>query len=719
MKKAFFLIAAFIGFMFNSTFIYAQHLFSLSYNDLSSENVMQLSTQLVNTEVSTLSLIKNNNKDVYPVAISAGQNTKIIILNEQTGAHVAIIPVEESLTEFQLTPFFIEELKQAALGDAHHYLIMEANSDLLIKSVTSVSAAKREVFIPQYFYGKKENVKEALPKDRKIINIYKQKPRIISDFPDDPEYDRYIAQLEEEMSYYVYMYQLPDGTLCTYDEHFNPDNGKEKSRAGNILKFNLSGWLDETQRFVTEYALELWGEQLAGMIPVDINVDFFPLGEGVIGMAYFPTCYFSSETNTWYPSALWNQMVGYNASGMGDIEIIMNSDFRFYYGLDGNAGNRIDYVTLILHEAAHGLGFGSQCHTNGSFFYGTHPVIYDRMLCQGLDGPCMAELTQSERAALIISNNLYAGRSGSNLLAANGGVRVKMFAPTTYRPGSTAHHWDNNVSFRTFMKFAYDYPLHTFNTRKIGLFLDMGWALPEIDPNAVWVTFNANGGGGNMNPQPFDPDFAQNLKINAFTRTGYTFKNWNTLPNGTGTAYTDREAISISNNVILYAQWEANRYTLAFYTGGGVVSPTSKQVIYDSPIGELPIPVREGYRFDEWKLRLNTLTEETIWGYTENLTASARWTFIVGIDDVKTNNNLPLQIIPNPASHSIELRITNYELRIDKIEFYNIFGQLVKSVPFAGQTTEVGVSQNINISDLNAGIYMIRVGSNVIKLVIR
>jgi len=717
MKKISFFIIAIIALTLSATLLHAQHLFSVNYNDISKENVTQLKAQMINLDIADLSLTKNNeNKEVYPVALSSVKNTKIIILNEQTGGHVTITPVKEYLTEFQLAPFFIEELRQAVLGDASRYLVVETTSDFSVKNVASVSIAKEGVYIPQYFYGKKENTKEALPKDRQIINIFKQKPHVTSDFSNNVD----IAQLEETMSYYVYMFKLPDGTLCTYDEHFNPDKEKNYRNVGEYLEFALSGIMNETQYFATEYALELWSEQLAGTVPVDISVDFLPLGDGILGMTYFPTCFFNTETTTWYPAALWNQMVGYNASGIEDIKIIMNSNYRFYFGLDGNTNGRTDWVTVMIHEATHGLGFGSQCHTDGNYFYGEHPVIYDRMLYQGLTGPCLTELTESERAALIISNNLYAGCPGSNLLTAHNGVRVKMYAPTTYRPGSTAHHWDSNVSFSTFMKYAYERPLHTFNTRKIGLFLDLGWTLPVVDPNAVWVTFHTNSGFGNMLPQQFLPDVAQKLKINPFTKRGHIFTGWNTLPDGTGISYTDRELITISNDIDLYAQWEAITYTLTFYPSGGTVTPISKQVIHDAPIGEIPIPVREGHKFEEWRIGIIPINEETIWTHVVNRTAVARWTPAVGIDDnAGIENFRPIQIIPNPANHTIELRITNYELRIDHIEFYNIFGQLVKSVPFTGKAGKEGVSQMINISDLSAGMYVVKAGEKAVKLMVK
>ena len=720
MKKKIPLIIVIVALTFSATFLHAQHLFSVSQNDLSKENITLLKNQIINSEIIPLSLTKNNeNKEVYPVAFSSVKNTKIIILNEQTGDHAVITPVATSLIEFQLAPFFIEELRQGALGNANYYLILETTNDFSVKNVASIPAIQSEVYIPQYFYGKKENVKKALPKDRQIVSIFKQRPHIISDFSDDIERQQYLAQLEEEMSYYVYMYQLSDGTLCTYDEYFNPDKEKKYRNVGGSLEFVLSGIMNETEYFATEYALELWGEQLASRVPVDISVDFLPLGDGVLGMTFFPQCFFDAATTTWYPAALWNQLEEYNASGMEDIKIIMNSKYRFYFGLDGSTDGRTDWVTVMIHEVAHGLGFGSQCHTDGSYFYGAHPVIYDRMLYQGLTGLCLTELTEPERAALIISNNLYAGRPGSNLLAAHNNIRVKMYAPTSYRPGSSAHHWDSNVNFPTFMKYAYERPLHTFNTRKIGLFLDLGWTRPVIEPNAVWVTFRANSGSGNMLPQQFLPEIAQKLKISPFSKRGYTFTGWNTLPDGTGDSYTDRELVTISDDLELYAQWEVNTYTLTFYAPGSVVSPTSKQVVYDAPIGEMPIPVRDGYEFDVWRIGVVSINEETAWNHVVDRTAVARWIPVVGINEnVRVENLYPLQIIPNPAKNSIELRITNYELRVDRIEFYNVFGQLVKSVPFSGNVTEQGVSQNINISDLSAGMYVVKVGDQTAKLIV-
>ena len=90
------------------------------------------------------------------------------------------------------------------------------------------------------------------------------------------------------------------------------------------------------------------------------------------------------------------------------------------------------------------------------------------------------------------------------------------------------------------------------HSNRLVSFVFMGGA-----PTTYTVTFMANGGTGNMNPQTFTQGVAQNLTANSFTRAGYTFKNWNTLANGTGNSYTNQQNVTTNGNATLYAQWNS------------------------------------------------------------------------------------------------------------------------------------------------------------------
>ncbi len=73
--------------------------------------------------------------------------------------------------------------------------------------------------------------------------------------------------------------------------------------------------------------------------------------------------------------------------------------------------------------------------------------------------------------------------------------------------------------------------------------------------NTATVTFNANGGSGDMPTQTFTIGTAQALSSNSFTWENHEFIGWNTLQDGTGTAYSEMQEIIIEENIVLYAQW--------------------------------------------------------------------------------------------------------------------------------------------------------------------
>ena len=87
---------------------------------------------------------------------------------------------------------------------------------------------------------------------------------------------------------------------------------------------------------------------------------------------------------------------------------------------------------------------------------------------------------------------------------------------------------------------------------------------------AYTVTFEANGGNGTMQSQPFEHGKSQELTSNSFTRSGYTFTGWNSKADGSGTSYTNGQTITPTSNLTLYAQWKKDViYTITFNANGG------------------------------------------------------------------------------------------------------------------------------------------------------
>jgi uncharacterized repeat protein (TIGR02543 family) len=75
-----------------------------------------------------------------------------------------------------------------------------------------------------------------------------------------------------------------------------------------------------------------------------------------------------------------------------------------------------------------------------------------------------------------------------------------------------------------------------------------------VAPNKT-VSFDANGGEGTMASQVASSATA--LTSNSFARSGFSFSGWNTLANGTGTAFADAASFTFAADQTLYAQWTA------------------------------------------------------------------------------------------------------------------------------------------------------------------
>ena len=71
------------------------------------------------------------------------------------------------------------------------------------------------------------------------------------------------------------------------------------------------------------------------------------------------------------------------------------------------------------------------------------------------------------------------------------------------------------------------------------------------------ITFNANGGEGEMAAQTLEVGIDTALNANTFTRENYKFTGWNTAADGRGATYADEGAIlELAGDMTLYAQWQ-------------------------------------------------------------------------------------------------------------------------------------------------------------------
>ena len=194
---------------------------------------------------------------------------------------------------------------------------------------------------------------------------------------------------------------------------------------------NSGTTLGEQRLIAFQFAAGIWGATLNSVPAITIRANWSTsmpcsatagtlASAGSVGVSNnFPNQPFA---DTWYLSALANALSG-SDSNPASPEISTTFNARvgttgcleqsggWYLGLDGNQGNRIDVVTVFLHESAHGLGFQTFTSITTGLQNAGLPTIYDRFLRDNSTGKTWNQMTNAERvsSATNTGNLVWAG----------------------------------------------------------------------------------------------------------------------------------------------------------------------------------------------------------------------------------------------------------------------------------------------------------------------
>lgn len=236
-------------------------------------------------------------------------------------------------------------------------------------------------------------------------------------------------------------------------------------------------------------AAAIWANTLQSSVPVTIKACWANLGSSSIlgysgGQPLSRDFSGAPRANTWYEGSLANAIAGYDLDPSSyDMNITYNSGFSWYYGTDGNPpAGQYDLVSVAAHEICHGLNFSGSAFYSagiGSYGYSGYPVIYDLFMESGTGTP-LTSYTNGSAAlgTLLTSNNLWF--NGTNANAANGGMRLKMYAPGTWSGGSSYAHLD----YATFAGTSNSLMVYAIGSGSanhepgavtVGLLADLGW----------------------------------------------------------------------------------------------------------------------------------------------------------------------------------------------------------------------------------------------------
>lgn len=288
----------------------------------------------------------------------------------------------------------------------------------------------------------------------------------------------------------------------------------------------ITDWPNDA-RAAFNYAAAIWSVLLNGTRTIEIDACWrTDMPNNILGSAGATTFYtnFSGApiANTWYHVALANQLSNSDLNGgTAEITANFNSNFTWYFGLDGNPdASEYDFVTVILHEIGHGVGFSgsmdfdngignAECNgTNGFGCWGTgssgNPMAYDRFT-ENDSGNALISFNNPSIALgnQLISNNIFF--DGPNATSSNGGTPPRLYAPDPWNGGSSYHHLNEatfNGTINALMTFALDFgeALHHPGPVALSILRDTGWTTINLSSVYVEAGFTGTELGTSTNP---------------------------------------------------------------------------------------------------------------------------------------------------------------------------------------------------------------------------
>lgn len=333
--------------------------------------------------------------------------------------------------------------------------------------------------------------------------------------------------------------------------------------------------------------------------------------------------------------------VTYNTnSGMGAIQSGTKSYFSDLTLSDGNGFTRTGYTFTGWNTAADGSG---TAYASGSLYSGNAPLtLYAQW---GLNG--------------IISYDTNGGNGIIDPVSKINGIPLILSDGSgIYRGSYLFTGWNTAIDGSGTAYFGGETYSANASATLYAQWIPLGT-----------LTFAANGGTGSIMGQQGGAGISLSLPNGSgfpndpgFTRTGYTFANWNTIDNGSGTALIPGQTYSVNAGLtILYAQWFPITYAVTYNSNGGIGS-----IVADNKIGDTALTLssgngftRVGYNLTGW----NTLADGTGTTYGiggsyngfESVALYAQWAVSYAVTYVGNGNTGGTVPFPNLKTQGVAL----------------------------------------------------------------
>lgn len=277
-------------------------------------------------------------------------------------------------------------------------------------------------------------------------------------------------------------------------------NLKSEKKAKIIVDYSL---FPQNAKDAFQHAVEIWEGIIESDVPIYIQANWRTQNQNVLGSAgssnYYANFKNTPHTNRFYPVAIAEKITKTEITGSSSPDIVatFNKEIDWYFGTDGKTPELLyDFVTVVLHEITHGLGF------TGFFFYSNNLGAYSYsndgdasafdLLVVRNNGNQLVDTQiydnySTELGSALISRSLYANSPVAK--RANNGNKPRLYAPSEYDDGSSIYHLndgtypsgnDNSLMTHAIGKGE---AIHDPGPLTKGIINDIGWKHMYLDFN--------------------------------------------------------------------------------------------------------------------------------------------------------------------------------------------------------------------------------------------
>lgn len=287
------------------------------------------------------------------------------------------------------------------------------------------------------------------------------------------------------------------------DRRFTPpQNGLLAMRSASlntpenaVFECTYYNFTNEEALIAFQYAISIWEANISSFVPIRVSVNWsrdlpdYALA-GCAPSAYEKNAYGLPLNNIIYPSALYNKLIQEDNATIIDMAIDINAEYEnWYFGIDGNTPeDKYDFVTVILHELSHGLGFNGSAVADLGFEYNysSYLSIFDHYM-EDEYGVALGDKSkyaaESDELIAAFTNPVFF--NGDLAKEANGGKSVGLYSPETFSTGSSLYHLDtiyNDDDQNSLLthQLKLGRAIHTPGPVLLGMLKDLGWDLADV-----------------------------------------------------------------------------------------------------------------------------------------------------------------------------------------------------------------------------------------------